>query len=333
MKKSNREINIFSMSTLDLFASAMGAFILITLVLFPYVLNTGDSEESDSEAQEAEAKAQFEKQVAEVKAQFEKRVAEAKAQLKSQLEAQVEALQQPVPKTDDSTGGDSDEQLAEVKAEYEGRIEAIEEQIEGLQEQIDSTPVLLGIRTLAKKFVFVVDMSGSLNLTDPMYHGKYPDGRDHRQSMITSIETILANFKTGIELAMIGFHVPDGYNVQLHYWPTDGTYFRVRKNTRSRERVVSQLKTWMGLVYGGTPTLEALREALALNPEEIILLTDGQPDDDWRSVVDTITRLNTRKIPIHGIAVGDYLAHRELIDFLVELTNRNGGSLVAAKPG
>ena len=45
MKKATREINIFSMSALDLFASALGAFILITVMLFPYFPNTGDSPE------------------------------------------------------------------------------------------------------------------------------------------------------------------------------------------------------------------------------------------------------------------------------------------------
>ena len=60
MKSRNRELNIFSMSALDLFASAMGAFILIAFVLFPYFPNTGDSAE---------------------------RVAEVRAQLESQLES------------------------------------------------------------------------------------------------------------------------------------------------------------------------------------------------------------------------------------------------------
>lgn len=36
MKRPSRELNIFSMSALDLFASAMGAFILLTVILFPY---------------------------------------------------------------------------------------------------------------------------------------------------------------------------------------------------------------------------------------------------------------------------------------------------------
>ncbi len=40
MKKRNREINIFSMSALDLFASAMGAFLLIAVMALPYYLKT-----------------------------------------------------------------------------------------------------------------------------------------------------------------------------------------------------------------------------------------------------------------------------------------------------
>jgi len=38
MKKKNRDINIFSMSALDLFASAMGAFLLIAVMALPYYL-------------------------------------------------------------------------------------------------------------------------------------------------------------------------------------------------------------------------------------------------------------------------------------------------------
>ena len=37
MKRRNRELNVFGMSSLDLFASALGAFILISVIIFPYV--------------------------------------------------------------------------------------------------------------------------------------------------------------------------------------------------------------------------------------------------------------------------------------------------------
>jgi hypothetical protein len=42
MKRLNREINIFSMSALDLLASAMGTFILLTVILFPYYLKNAE---------------------------------------------------------------------------------------------------------------------------------------------------------------------------------------------------------------------------------------------------------------------------------------------------
>ena len=44
MKRKSREINIFSMSALDLFASALGAFILISIVLFPFFPNISDED-------------------------------------------------------------------------------------------------------------------------------------------------------------------------------------------------------------------------------------------------------------------------------------------------
>ena len=42
MKRRNRELSVFGMSSLDLFASALGAFILISVIIFPYI--TGASQ-------------------------------------------------------------------------------------------------------------------------------------------------------------------------------------------------------------------------------------------------------------------------------------------------
>jgi len=36
LRRPGREIEIFSMSVLDMFASALGAFIMVTIILFPY---------------------------------------------------------------------------------------------------------------------------------------------------------------------------------------------------------------------------------------------------------------------------------------------------------
>ena len=51
MKIRSKEINIFSMSALDLFASALGAFILIAVVLFPYFPNVSPERIAEVRAQ------------------------------------------------------------------------------------------------------------------------------------------------------------------------------------------------------------------------------------------------------------------------------------------
>ena len=77
MRSRSREINVFSMSALDLFASALGAFILMSIVLMPYFLRTDPdavqklhSALSQAKAEQAEAERKNErlqKELAELK--------------------------------------------------------------------------------------------------------------------------------------------------------------------------------------------------------------------------------------------------------------------------
>ena len=293
MKKRSRELNVFSISALDLFASAMGAFILITIVLIPFFPNIDDSAGriAEREAELAQEKANLEKEKSQLK-QEKTEVEKGKSQLER------EKFQVPQKNTE------------------------LEERVKALQQEIDDTSVLLGIRTTAKKFVMVIDMSGSI------YE---PGVQDHRQSVKLSVIEILSSFRSKIELVLVGFHSPNK-KTQLHYWPENRRYFQVWKSTRNR--VISAINTWMNRVEGTTPTREALLAALALDPEEIILLSDGAPSENWRDVVRAITiENNNKRIPIHAVAVGSYVLQRDFIDFLVQLTKQNGGSLVGAKPG
>ena len=308
MKKRSREINVFSISALDLFASAMGTFILITIVLIPFFPNVDNAAERT-----AEREAELERERTELKKE------------KSQLEQERTKLEKGKSRLERERTELKKEksQLEQEKSQVPQKNAQLEERVKALQRKIDDTSVLLGIRTTAKKFVMVIDMSGSI----------YQPGRpDYRQFIKLSVIEILSSFRSKIELALVGFHSPDE-KTQLHYWPENENrrYFQVRKNTRNR--VISAINTWMNRVEGGTPTREALLAALALDPEEIILLSDGAPSENWRNVVRAITIENRNKrIPIHAVAVGMYVT-REFIDFLVQLTEQNGGSLVGAKPG
>jgi len=89
MRRPNRNIEIFSLSVLDLFSAAMGAFIIVALILFPYYMRNKDVkaelEEAKATITRCEAdKTQLSSQVAEMEGQV--RTAQAQAR-----EAQTQA--------------------------------------------------------------------------------------------------------------------------------------------------------------------------------------------------------------------------------------------------
>ena len=241
-------------------------------------------------------------------------------QAKAELEQAETALEREKAMLEQQTAKLEQEktELERAMAKAPRTKSPLEKQVAALQQEIDDTSVLLGIRTKAKKFVFVIDMSSSIY---------QPEQHDYRQFIALSVQDMLAAFKSEIEVCLIGFQGAD----LLHYWPQDGEYFQVKKNTQ--DRVVSLVKNWMKSIGGGSPTRVALLAALALHPEEIILLSDGAPTEDWQVVVQAVTAKNKQKIPIHAVAVGNYTADRNFIDFLVQLTEQNNGYVVGAKPG
>ena len=306
MKKRSREISILSMSTIDLFASALGAFMLITIVLLPFFPNLNISGREKAELRQAKVKLQQAKaELEQVKAELQQATAQAERE-RATLDQQTAKLEREKA------------QLERAMTKVPQTKIQLEKQVAALQQEIDDTSVLLGIRTKAKRFVFVIDMSSSIY---------QPEQHDYRQFIALSMHDILAAFKSEIEVRLIGFQGAE----LLHYWPQDGGYFQVKENTR--DRVVSLVKNWMKSIGGGSPTRVALLAALELHPEEIILLSDGAPTEDWHMVVQAVTAENKQKIPIHAVAVGNYTADRDFIDFLVQLTEQNNGYVVGAKPG
>lgn len=99
MRRKNREVNIFSMSALDLFASAMGAFMLIALIALPYYLKTDHSliqqlrEIREQLEQTQERNRQLDQQLAECRQQNQS-LADRLAGVEQSLEQCREALDQ-----------------------------------------------------------------------------------------------------------------------------------------------------------------------------------------------------------------------------------------------
>ena len=91
MKFRSREFNVFSMSALDLFASALGAFILISFVLMPYFLRLNDEEVMRIRTELAETRASLE-QSERALTECQEREASCQARLESVLR-DAESLQ------------------------------------------------------------------------------------------------------------------------------------------------------------------------------------------------------------------------------------------------
>ncbi|MCI4645007.1 MAG: VWA domain-containing protein [Hyphomonadaceae bacterium] len=306
MRARRRDISIFTVSALDLFAAALGAFILIVLILFPYY-QRGGTDVSMEELEELVQK----RRLAASTTQTE--MAEIRA-----LEAEIALL--------DRQYRTAEENMSEVEAELREVLQEIAE-----IEIPDPPPIpepdpeptpdppqsvsrgvefsILGLATDEKNIAIVVDMSGSMD--------------QHRSKVTAAINEVLSVLKPDNRFVILGYRGGPTYEA----YPSSGRLIDASDaNLSGARRFVSGLSRNFG---GGTPTQSALMRVLNLNPEAIILMSDGAPDDgDPGSIVANITAVNRGRAEIHTVAIGDYTSDRRLTLFLQELAARNRGDFV-----
>jgi hypothetical protein len=89
----------------------------------------------------------------------------------------------------------------------------------------------------------------------------------------------------------------------------------------------SQLNHWLRLIEpdGGTDPKAAMGMALALRPDAVFLLSDGDYPD---GSVESIARRNTRKVPIHCVDLSGGLAG----DCLSRIARESGGQYASRPP-
>lgn len=129
LKKRNREISIFNLSMLDVFASAMGAFLIIMVVLLPYYRKHEILMEEIND--------------------YKRQVKECKESMK-ELQGMVGVLETEV----NDKKGEAERCNDAVKG-LEGELRNREEEIKKIRKR-------LGFALKGKKIVFVVDISGSM---------------------------------------------------------------------------------------------------------------------------------------------------------------------------
>lgn len=308
MRSRRRDISVFSISALDLFAAALGAFILIVLVLFPYYRLGG----TDVSFEELEDLVKKRREVAS-SAQTET------SKIRS-IRAEIRLLEKQYKSTEDNISI-IEEKILEVLQQTADVEIPDPPPIPKPIPEAEPTPIpprsigqgvefsILGLGTDKKKIVIVVDMSGSM--------------RAHSSNVVSALEEIMGQMKPDNEFVIIGYRGGPTYDS----YPGGGGLTSV--NASSLSGAQSFIESMPRRFGGGTPTQSALIRALNLRPGAIILLSDGAPDDGRPGkIITNITRRNRYGAEIHTVAIGEYTQNKRLTLFLQELANRNKGDFV-----
>ncbi|MBT8049438.1 MAG: VWA domain-containing protein [Xanthomonadales bacterium] len=305
MRRPNRETSVFSTSAIDLFASALGAFILLVMILFPYYRNAGDDAAFSRTLEIQEMRRLASGEIARMLA--EQQVSQSEIQDMNEANRGIEEAISRIRKR----MADIKTQLAETPVP---KPEPVEEIIEEPEPEAVTAGVefsILGLASEAKSFVIVVDMSGSmLSYTD---------------LMIKSVLEVLEPLDDSNEFAIIGYQG----NPSPVLWTFPDRGGLVRGTADNLDAARGFIQSLARRFAGSTPTHYAVMSAMQYPAKSIILMSDGEPDNAPGFIIQDITGLNRfENKEIHTVAIGDYTQNRGLVMFLQTLARQNGGDFV-----
>jgi hypothetical protein len=305
MRRPNRETSVFSTSAIDLFASALGAFILLVMILFPFYQNAGDDTAFSRTQEIQDLRRLASGEIARMLA--EQQVSQSEVQDLNEanrgIESQISRIRNQM--------ADIKTQLAEKPTPKPEPVEEIieEPEPEALTAGVEFS--ILGLATEAKSFVIVVDMSGSmLSYTD---------------LMIRSVLEVLEPLDDSNEFAIIGYQG----NPSPVLWTFPDRGGLVRGTPDNLDAARGFIQSLARRFAGSTPTHYAVMSAMQYPAKSIILMSDGEPDNAPGFIIQDITGLNRyENKEIHTVAIGDYTQNRGLVMFLQTLARQNGGDFV-----
>jgi len=300
---------VFSLSAIDLFASAMGAFIIITIILMPdyqkEVRLEGSLAYIESLKGETEAilndtekgivsmnEALTTAQARQVELQAEQEIMSSELEtLKARLQARNDQPPPPPPSP----------------------VETEEKQGSNLV-----TFRFLGLKTDKTRILVMVDMNKYL--------------ADHDALVARTVIRALDSLKTGYEFGILGFQQLDS-GPRYHRFPENGGLLAMSPSNRAKaERFALSLA---GGFEGSSSLRDAFGEALKTPAEAVILLSDGLPNPTYngglppRLLIQDIVLANTRGVEIHAVTIGDYFKYKGTVEFMESLARANAGGFLA----
>lgn len=297
-------MEIFSVSALDLFASALGGFILIMLIVLPYYQKHAEAEDLLEQLEKGLDTARIEAENARRKA-VESTIAAAKARAEDPLiKEEIEKIERS-----EKANADARKKLAALQKQSEKRVQF----------------ALLGLPSTAKSILLVVDMSSSMQKFVPQ--------------VMKATARLIEPLDAQTSLAILGYRW-EASGAQFEVWPNaNGTRAMDAAGKREADIFLSRLRSRF---RGSTPTIAALTRALEHPAESIILLSDGAPTDllppqvtgrlptdaELEAAVEVVTKKNVKRKQIDSVAIGNYVGDVSLVRFLSLLARRNKGNFV-----
>ncbi len=314
MARRRTTVGIISLSAIDLFASTLGAFVIITAILIPYYPNLKDGAattqrlkaEITVEREEAAALAdQLEKLTVEERSKL---AASARAKQAAATKRSLASQTEDLKRANDAAA----QQVSELRSQFAALKTEISQQPDIVEEVGLTDFSVLGITTEAKKLLILVDLSGSMEAWS--------------KTLVDTVTDIIEPFHQDIRFAILGFQ---DRGVTRH-WPRAPGRMAIgdAAGKADANAFIQRIPGWLG---GGTPTQTALRTALFFTdqPDAIILVSDGAPiDAEPVDIVRRISGINRGRTEIHTVAVGAFLENRQLIEFLNDLAKQNRGQFV-----
>jgi len=309
MRSRRRTLEVYSLSAVDLFASAMGAFIIITIILMPdyqkEVRSQGDLEYLEELAGKTQA-------MLDQTEEGNKNILEAllAAQTRhQQLQAEQEVVSSEL------------ETLLAQKQARNDRPPPPPPEPEEMEEVTPSKEVsfrFLGLKTKKTRILFLVDMNKFL--------------AEHQELVRDTVVRAMDSLQPGYEFAILGFQQLDS-GPKYYRWPEGNSLAKVSPSSRTKAiRFLNGLATEF---RGSSSLLEAFDESFAVPADAIILFSDGLPNPEFNEnlspnrLVRNITLANTRNREIHTVTVGDYFKYQGTVEFMEALARANSGGFLA----
>lgn len=319
-RKPSREIEIFSMSAIDLFAAAMSAFAVLTVVLMPYY---------QKEVLEAPPQLPLDtSRMGEQVGATEESVTETEVKKKS-LERQVSAMRanvSDVKSEEEKLIAEYDSAQRELKAKQAAASRAVpvptpdptQTRPAPAPKKAIDTFRFLGMKTTKERVSVLVDLNDCMG--------------GHEKAIKDATNRIITSLQDYHELQIVGFqHV--GGQPRISTWPSAGAF---RSMTESNKQgAISFANSLTNRFDGSSAMLAAFQDQFNGRAEAIFLVSDGLPNPVANGGMmpsqlgQRLTQQNGGRKEIHTVVVGPWFDYQDSVEFMEGLAKRNGGQFMA----